>query len=75
VSAEGGALFRNLLEVLKAPALATQMGIGTVPSDSPFFIGHGGIIGGDAGAFSVSGQDRFSASCSAFPALQTMHSI
>ncbi len=48
VSAEGGALFRNLLEVLKAPALATQMGIGTVPSDSPFFIGHGGIIGGDA---------------------------
>lgn len=48
VSADGGDLFRELLDVMKAPALATQMGIGTVPSDSPFFIGHGGIIGGDA---------------------------
>jgi len=48
VSANSGELFRELLGVMKAPALATQMGIGTVPSDSPFFIGHGGIIGGDA---------------------------
>lgn len=48
VSANGGDLFRELIAEMKAPALATQMGIGTVPSDSPFFIGHGGIIGGDA---------------------------
>lgn len=48
VSANGGDLFRKLLALLKAPALATQMGIGTVPSDSRYFIGHGGIIGGDA---------------------------
>jgi acetolactate synthase-1/2/3 large subunit len=48
VSAEAGPLLRTLIETLHAPALATQMGIGTVPSDSPFFIGHGGIIGGDA---------------------------
>jgi acetolactate synthase-1/2/3 large subunit len=48
VSANGGDLFRQLLDVIKAPALTTQMGIGTVPSDSPFFIGQGGIIGGDA---------------------------
>ena len=48
VSANGGDLFRALLEVMLAPALATQMGIGTVPSQSPYFIGHGGIIGGDA---------------------------
>lgn len=48
VSAGGGAQFRRLLDLLGAPALATQMGIGTVPTDSPWFIGHGGIIGGDA---------------------------
>jgi thiamine pyrophosphate-dependent acetolactate synthase large subunit-like protein len=48
VSANGGDLFRKLLAHIKAPALATQMGIGTVPSNSPYFIGHGGIIGGDA---------------------------
>ncbi|MDR6820344.1 acetolactate synthase-1/2/3 large subunit [Neorhizobium sp. 2083] len=48
VSANGGVLFRELVAEMKAPAFATQMGIGTVPSDSPFFIGHGGIIGGDA---------------------------
>jgi thiamine pyrophosphate-dependent acetolactate synthase large subunit-like protein len=48
VSANGGDLFRKLLAHVKAPALATQMGIGTVPSNSPYFIGHGGIIGGDA---------------------------
>ena len=48
VSAGAGERFRNLMELMKAPALATQMGIGTVPSTSPYFIGHGGIIGGDA---------------------------
>ncbi|WP_117196014.1 thiamine pyrophosphate-binding protein [Rhizobium terrae] len=48
VSANGGDLFRALLARMQAPALPTQMGIGTVATDSPFFIGHGGIIGGDA---------------------------
>ncbi|HWU63008.1 MAG TPA: thiamine pyrophosphate-binding protein [Ensifer sp.] len=48
VSADGGDLFRQLLALMQAPALTTQMGIGTVPSNSPFFIGQGGIIGGDA---------------------------
>ncbi len=48
VSANAGDLFRTLLERVQAPALTTQMGIGTVPSNSPYFIGQGGIIGGDA---------------------------
>lgn len=48
VSANGGDRFRRLLNRVRAPALSTQMGIGTVPTDSPYFIGHGGIIGGDA---------------------------
>ncbi|GGL81052.1 thiamine pyrophosphate-binding protein [Wenxinia marina] len=33
---------------LGAAATATQMGIGTVPTDHPAYIGHGGIIGGAA---------------------------
>lgn len=48
VSAGGGDVFRALLALMQTPALTTQMGIGTVSSDSPFFIGQGGIIGGDA---------------------------
>ena len=31
-----------------APVVPTQMALGVVPTDSPHFIGHGGIIGGDA---------------------------
>lgn len=48
VSANAGDRFRTLLDLVRAPALTTQMGIGTVPSNSPYFIGQGGIIGGDA---------------------------
>lgn len=48
VSANAGDRFRKLLDLVRVPALATQMGIGTVPSNSPYFIGQGGIIGGDA---------------------------
>lgn len=48
VSANGADRFRALLDRVGAPALTTQMGIGTVPSNSPYFIGQGGIIGGDA---------------------------
>jgi acetolactate synthase-1/2/3 large subunit len=39
---------RELAEVLDAPVVATQMALGAVASASPHFIGHGGIIGGDA---------------------------
>ena len=48
VSANAGDLFRTLLDLVRTPALTTQMGIGTVPSNSAYFIGQGGIIGGDA---------------------------
>lgn len=39
---------RVLAQKLKAPVVSTQMALGTVPTDSSHFIGHGGIIGGDA---------------------------
>jgi acetolactate synthase-1/2/3 large subunit len=35
-----------LAQRLHAPVVATQMALGLVPTDSPHFIGHGGIIGG-----------------------------
>ena len=39
---------RSLAARLAAPVIPTQMALGVVPTDSPHFIGHGGIIGGDA---------------------------
>lgn len=39
---------RDLAARLGAPVAPTQMALGVVASDSPHFIGHGGIIGGDA---------------------------
>ena len=39
---------RNLAARLGAPVIPTQMALGVVATDSPHFIGHGGIIGGDA---------------------------
>jgi thiamine pyrophosphate-dependent acetolactate synthase large subunit-like protein len=39
---------RELIAKLRAPASATQMGIGSVSSDAENFIGHGGVIGGPA---------------------------
>lgn len=39
---------RDLARRLRAPVVATQMALGAVATDSPHFIGHGGIIGGDA---------------------------
>ncbi len=39
---------RTLAARLSAPVFPTQMALGVVASDSPHFIGHGGIIGGDA---------------------------
>lgn len=42
------ARIRELAQKLRAPVVATQMALGVVATDSPHFIGHGGIIGGDA---------------------------
>ena len=39
---------RALAEMLRAPVVPTQMALGVVPSSSPHFIGHGGIIAGQA---------------------------
>lgn len=39
---------RELAARLNAPVVATQMALGVVATDSPHFIGHGGIIGGEA---------------------------
>ena len=39
---------RALAQRLRAPVVPTQMALGVVPSDSPHFIGHGGLIAGDA---------------------------
>ena len=39
---------RELAGILQAPVVPTQMALGAVATDSPHFIGHGGIIGGDA---------------------------
>jgi len=39
---------RELARRLNAPVLPTQMALGLVPSDGPHFIGHGGIIAGEA---------------------------
>ncbi len=48
VVSEAAPQFIALAEALDAPATATQMGIGMVPTAHPHFIGHGGIIGGTA---------------------------
>ncbi|MFO6419912.1 thiamine pyrophosphate-binding protein [Hylemonella sp. W303a] len=42
-----GAL-RRLAALLQAPVVPTQMALGAVATDSPNWIGHGGIIAGDA---------------------------
>ena len=39
---------RALAQRLNAPVVPTQMALGVVPSDSPHFIGHGGIIAGES---------------------------
>ncbi len=42
------AKLRELAARLHAPVVPTQMALGVVASDSPHFIGHGGLISGDA---------------------------
>jgi len=39
---------RTMAQRLHAPVVPTQMALGAVASDSPHFIGHGGLISGDA---------------------------
>jgi thiamine pyrophosphate-dependent acetolactate synthase large subunit-like protein len=39
---------RELAQLLGAPVVPTQMALGVVATDGPLFIGHGGLIGGDA---------------------------
>ena len=48
VQADAQAPLRELAAVLRAPVVPTQMALGVVASDSPHFIGHGGLIAGDA---------------------------
>lgn len=48
VAAGAGEAATALAERLGAALVPTQMGIGTLPSNHPNFIGHGGIIGGPA---------------------------
>ncbi|CAN5383786.1 thiamine pyrophosphate-binding protein [soil metagenome] len=48
VRADAQALVRSLAARLNAPVVPTQMALGVVTSDSPHFIGHGGLISGDA---------------------------
>ncbi len=39
---------QTLAKLLNAPVIATQMALGVVPTSSPHFIGHGGLIAGEA---------------------------
>jgi acetolactate synthase-1/2/3 large subunit len=48
---------RDLAQRLNAPVVATQMALGVVATDSAHFVGHGGIIGGDALHAAVSDAD------------------
>jgi thiamine pyrophosphate-dependent acetolactate synthase large subunit-like protein len=48
VAADAAGEFRALAEQLAAAATSTQMGLGTVSTESPWFFGHGGVVGGEA---------------------------
>ena len=48
VSSHAAGAVRTLAAMLQAPVVPTQMALGVVPTDSPHFIGHGGLIAGDA---------------------------
>ncbi len=47
VASAAEARIQALAKRLRAPVVPTQMALGVVPSDSPSFIGHGGLIAGD----------------------------
>jgi acetolactate synthase-1/2/3 large subunit len=48
---------REIARRLGAPIVPTQMALGVVASDSPHFIGHGGLIAGDAVRAAFEGAD------------------
>ncbi len=48
VTSGAAAQVRQLAALLNAPVVPTQMALGVVPSSSPQFIGHGGLIAGEA---------------------------
>ncbi len=48
VHAGADAALRELAQRLNAPVVPTQMALGTVATQHPAFIGHGGLIAGDA---------------------------
>jgi thiamine pyrophosphate-dependent acetolactate synthase large subunit-like protein len=48
VAAGAAPQVREIARRLKAPVVPTQMALGVVASDSPHFIGHGGLIAGEA---------------------------
>ena len=48
VVSRAAAAVRTMAALLQAPVVPTQMALGVVPSNSPPFIGHGGIIAGEA---------------------------
>ena len=48
VASEAAALITTLAKRLGAPVVPTQMALGVIASDSPHFIGHGGLIAGEA---------------------------
>jgi thiamine pyrophosphate-dependent acetolactate synthase large subunit-like protein len=47
-TADAAADFRAVAKRLGAAATCTQMGIGVVSTASPWFFGHGGLVGGEA---------------------------
>jgi thiamine pyrophosphate-dependent acetolactate synthase large subunit-like protein len=48
VTANAQSLIRKLAAQLRAPVVPTQMALGVIASESPAFIGHGGLIAGEA---------------------------
>ena len=48
VTSGAAAQVRQLAALLNAPVVPTQMALGVVPSNSPHFISHGGLIAGEA---------------------------
>lgn len=57
VAAGAQAAVQALAARLQAPVLPTQMALGVVASDSPFFIGHGGLIAGEPVRRAFAGAD------------------
>ncbi len=57
VASGAGDAVRRIAQRLNAPVVPTQMALGVVASDSPHFIGHGGLIAGDAVRAAFDGAD------------------